>query len=267
MVSARVTAYGAVVAAGLALLSPSGSACDNRYSQSCGPKPSPAVETNQAAKVAKGAPSRKVRAVKRKASRTAASARRKVDNAKRAAARRSASRARQAAKWKSTRQAERRRTARAVVQRRKNPVASASRQAVRGESVIVRRFRGFITPISMSTNVFEVMRKPRLDGSHLVPAATVTVTEAAMVAPSMDGTSAAAPAGAEPETTGSADFQLASADSVIVSEPPVAAPTAQIAETAKPAERPSDSMPLRELFLALCGALTAASALRFVVGA
>lgn len=263
MVNARVTAYGAVVAAGLALLSPSGSACDNRYSQSCGPKPSPAVETNQAAKVAKGAPSRKLRAVKRKlravkrtATRTAASARRK-----------SASRARQAAKWRSARQAERRRTARAVVQQRRKPVAAGSSQPVRGESVIVRRFRGFITPISMSTNVFEVMRKPRLDGSHLVPAATVTVTEAAMVAPSMDGTSAAAPAGAEPETTGSADFQLAAADSVIVSEPPLAAPAAQIAETAKPAERPSDSMPLRELFLALCGALTAASALRFVVGA
>ena len=41
----------------------------------------------------------------------------------------------------------------------------------------------------------------------------------------------------------------------------------QVVETAKPAETPSDSLPLRELFLALCGSLTAASALRFVLGA
>jgi len=279
MVSARVIAYGAVVAAGLALLSPSGSACDNRYTQACAPQVAPAVETNQATKVAKS----NVRTVKRKAIRTAkspANARRKVAAAQRESVKRSAA-VRRHAKWKSASKADRRRNASVVVEQRRKAVnlASVSSQSATGESVIQRRFRGFIAPVSMSTNVFEVMRKPRLDSSHMAPA---PATEVAMVAPSMDegaaNAMAQAPAaqapvaqaavaqGAETETTGSAGFQLASASEVIVSEPPAAKP-AQVVETAKPAEQPGDSLPLRELFFALCGALTAASALRFVVGA
>jgi hypothetical protein len=246
MVSARVIAYGAVVAAGLALLAPSGTARTASKS----------VETNQATKVAKG----KVRTVKRKAvrvGRSAANARRKVAWAKQGKPR-AAQRARHA-KWKSVK--DRRQHA-----RRSLTLASASSQSPTGDSAIQRRFRGFIAPVAMSTNAFEVMRKPRLDSSHLAPAVAISVTEPVMVAPSMTASAVPAPS-AEPETTGSA-FQLASAESVVVGEPPVRAP-AQVVESAKPkpAETPSDSLPLRELFLALCGALTAASAVRFVVGA
>jgi hypothetical protein len=240
---------------------------------SCAPRVTPAVETNQATKVAKS----KVRIVKRKAIRTAtspANARRKVAWAKRESVQRSAA-VRRHAKWQSASKADRRRNAVAVIQQRRNAVslASVSSQSTTSESAIQRRFRGFIAPVSMSTNVFEMMRKPRLDPSHMAPPAPMT--EVAMVAPSMGGGSAVAQApapqvpvaqSADTETTGSAGFQLASASEVIVSEPPAAKP-AQVVETAKPAEQPGDSLPLRELFLALCGALTAASALRFVVGA
>jgi hypothetical protein len=247
---------------------------------SCAPRVTPAVETNQATKVAKS----KVRTVKRKAVRTAkspANARHKVAAAKRESVKRSAA-VRRNTKWKSASKAERRRSAEVVVQqqRKSGSLASVSSQSATSESVIQRRFRGFIAKTSMSTNTFEMMRKPRLDSSHM--AAAAAVTQVAMVAPSMDegaaGAVAQAPAAQAPaaqalavqsadtETTGSASFQLASASEVIVSEPPVTKP-AQVVETAKPAEQPDDSLPLRELFLALCGALTAASALRFVVGA
>jgi hypothetical protein len=240
MVSARVFAYGAVVAAGLALLAPSGTARTASKS----------VETNQATKVAKG----KVRTAKRKAVRVGrtTTARRKAAQAKQRNAR-AAQRARHAKKSVKDRRHQARRSL---------TLASASSQSPTSDSAIQRRFRGFIAPVAMSTNPFEVMRKPRLDSSHLAPVVAIKVTEPDMVAPSM--TTGAAPS-VEPEITGSA-YQLASAESVVVSEAPVSAP-AQIVQTAKPAETPSDSLPLRELFLALCGALTAASALRFVVGA
>jgi hypothetical protein len=268
MVSARVLVYGAVVAAGLAFLSPSGSACDNRYPKSCAPRVAPAVETNQATKVAKS----KVRTVKRKAARTAKSAsnaRRKVAQQRRASAKRKAA-VRSQAKWKSAKQADRRRSARAAVQqRRKVDAASASTPSLTSESAIQRRFRGFIGPKPMSTNVFEVMRQPRLDSSHMAPAVAVAaaVTDVAMVAPSIEESAPSVVAqGAEVETTGSAGYQLASAGEVVVSEPPIVKP-ASVIEMAAPVEKPSDSLPLRELFLALCGALTAAGAVRFVVGA
>ncbi len=272
MVSARVIAYGAVVAAGLALLSPSGSSA---------PRSAPMVETNQATKVAKS----KVRTAKRKAIRTAkssANARRKVAWTKRENLKRHAA-VRRHAKWKSASKAERRRKASVIVQQRRKgaSLASVSSQSTTSESAIQRRFRGFVAKTSMANNAFEVMRKPRLDSSHMAPAAIRT----AMVAPSMDeGAASVVPQNAQgpavqavaaqtavapsagSETTGSTGFQLASAGEVIVSEPPVTKP-AQVVETAQPAEKPGDSLPLRELFLALCGALTAASALRFVVGA
>jgi hypothetical protein len=174
------------------------------------------------------------------------------------------------------------------------------------ESTVARRFRGFIDPQPISDNAFEALRKPHLVALNMepaaaLPAAPIAVPESAEAASSAaDSASAAAAAkqariapvagaGQAPTVTRQvaltdalAAKPVAQAESVAspgLAAPqqasagqgpsaPQAMPQAVLTEAppAKPADEPG-RFPVHKLVLALCGALGAASALRFIVRA
>jgi hypothetical protein len=171
---------------------------------------------------------------------------------------------------------------------------------------VARRFRGFIDPQPISDNAFEALRKPHLVALNMepaaaLPAAPIAVPESAEAASSAaDSASAAAAAkqariapvagaGQAPTVTRQvaltdalAAKPVAQAESVAspgLAAPqqasagqgpsaPQAMPQAVLTEAppAKPADEPG-RFPVHKLVLALCGALGAASALRFIVRA
>jgi hypothetical protein len=173
--------------------------------------------------------------------------------------------------------------------------------SLRSESPLARRFRGFIDPQPIAQNAFEALRKPHaialdFDGAAIVPAA-----DAANVAPAAEAALpvASTPAAVAVATTPKQDklakpahapaqMTLASAESrpvTLADLAPVkpakaeiakaAATEAEIAAVAAPvivSEAPTpvpapNPFSIHGLVLALCGALGAASALRFIVGA
>jgi hypothetical protein len=146
------------------------------------------------------------------------------------------------------------------------------------DTPMARRFRGFIDPQPMAQNAFEALRKPHLvsldfDSGALLP--VVDVAEAAAIGPAQTP-----PARSATTTTSKQDrlvarpaslMELASAESRPVTLPPAPAKAAlpepaaaPAVVTAAPTEPPS-KLSFHGLVLALCGALGAASALRFIV--
>jgi hypothetical protein len=161
-----------------------------------------------------------------------------------------------------------------------------------GESALARRFRGFINPLPIAQNSFEALRKPHIVAVNLEPPVPVPAETAAPIA--AEAPVAAPTPPPAPVTTAKQDrappkpapvMELASAESrsVTLAEPSTppkpaivaaanaaapAIPQAFVSETPPLApDTPQSRFSVHQLVLALCGALGAASALRFIVGA
>jgi hypothetical protein len=155
--------------------------------------------------------------------------------------------------------------------------SSARMTVLLPESVLARRFRGFIDPRPVADNSFEALRKPHLVAFDLDAAPIVAPTAPADAMPA-EGVLPSAAVTPKQDRAKPAPIQLASAESKPVTlapapqpaQPAGAAPQLVTAEAsltaAPPAEAPS-RFSIHSLVLALCGALGAASALRFIVGA
>jgi hypothetical protein len=177
----------------------------------------------------------------------------------------------------------------------RRPVLAAGGDVQPSGSPMARRFRGFIAPQPLAVNAFEALRKPRalpldFEAAPILPPsepAAVPVETATADAPTV--TTVTTPKQDRLASKPAALMVLASAESrpVTLPElPPVkpaarpvlaeaapqlapapAAPVVQAVMTeAPPAPQPS-RFSIHGLVLALCGALGAASALRFIVGA
>jgi hypothetical protein len=260
--SVRITAAGAVAIALLAIHTAPVSACDERYIKKC-----------------------------EKASAAAAAA---AEQSEPAAKRKSTGRVQVVVSRRSKhmRFAKRLRAPGFSVKRERGmELASAEARAttLMPESALARRFRGFINPIPITQNSFEALRKPHIVAVNLEPPMSVPVEAAAPIAAEAP---VVAPA---PVTTAKQDriapkpapvMELASAESkpVTLAEPAAPAepaifaaanaapapmaPQAFVSETPPLApEAPQSRFSIHQLVLALCGALGAASALRFIVGA
>ena len=260
--SVRITAAGAVAIASLVFLTAPVSACDERFIKKCERASAAAAAAAAAAEAQDAAPAAKRKSVKRV----------------QVAARRS----------KPARFAKRTRAPGFAVKREGGmTLASASSRAtLLPETALARRFRGFVDPRPIAQNAFEIWRKPHLIAVNLEPPETVPGAEAA---PPPAAVATPAPSAASPAATAKQDrtapkpaaMELSSDESRAVILPelpthsspnapgngPAPAIQAVLSEApAAPIEQPSRfSFP--QLFFALCGALGAASALRFVVGA
>ena len=245
MLSVRVAAAGVVVALLSFVTTPAG-ACDfDRYQKKCDRELAARAEADSAAE------------------------RKSVKRVKTASSRRA----------KHVRTVKGRHAPRFAVQREGGmTLASSSAHMITSlpESVLARRFRGFIDPRPVADNSFEALRKPHLVSLDFDAVATGAPTATAEATAEPSPGVATAPKqdkiAAKP-----APMELASAESrpvtlapVQPAEPAPASPpaTVQASLTASP---PADDTPSRfsihSLVLALCGALGAASALRFIVGA
>jgi len=243
MLSVRITAAGAVFVCCVSFLTAPARACDDRYIGKC----EKAAGAQAAEEATAPAAKRSTRRVKLVTARQSRHARLRHREAPRFATR----------------------LARNVA------LDDSERQP---ETPMARRFRGFIDPQPMARHTFEALRKPHaisldLDGSAILP--VVDVAAAAAIAPPEP----AVPAGVT--TTPKQDklaarpamMELASAESRPITLPPLPAKAAEQATaapavtTAAPPSEPQGKFPFHGLVLALCGALGAASALRFIVGA
>jgi hypothetical protein len=273
MLSVRIAAVGAVVASFLSFHTAPASACDfDRYQKKCDREIAARAQAETATVERKSATRVKVVSSRR--------------------ARQLAKRARSAPRF-------------AVKQREGGiKLASADARAVLlPESALARRFRGFISPKPLADNAFEILRKPHLVALDFDAAAIVTPSApadaaqpaSAEAAPATLASAAAVMNAAVPAITTTpkpavnttpkqdkiaakpATMELASAESKPVTlaplasrpaaEPPVA-PAMQASLTEAPLETPQPNrFSIHSLVLALCGALGAASALRFIVGA
>lgn len=252
MLSVRITAAGAVCVACLAFLTAPARACDDRFIKKCEKASAAAVEETVEPSAKRGSAKR----VKVVASRSAKHSR----LVRRMQAPRFASR--------SERRLE-------------------QQVALRSDSPLARRFRGFIDPQPLAQNAFESLRKPQLIALDFEAIAIVPVAEAADTAPVIAAAAPETPAALpakQDRLAKPAQMELASAQSrpvVLPDLPPakaaavakpvmaeavaVAAPVI-VTEAPIPAPAPG-SFSIHGLVLALCGALGAASALRFIVGA
>jgi len=265
MTSVRITATGAVAVWLLAFLTAPVSACDERFIKKCERASAAAVaaaETQATAPTAKRKSSGRVHVV--------------------------------ASRHANLRAARRMRAPRFAVKRERMRLASAESRAVTlvPDSPLARRFRGFLNPVPMAQNAFEALRKPHIVDMNLEPVAAVPPAEAAEV-PVAEPPPGAAASGAVVITTAKQDriapkpapaMELASAESRPVTLP-AAPPKPALIATANaaaapavpqtfvseapplPADPPVNRFSIHQLVLALCGALGAASALRFIVGA
>ncbi len=249
--SVRITATGAVAFALLSWLTVPVSACDERYIKKCESTAAATVVTDDSAASVRRKPARRVHTVISRHSRNSHFARPSH------------------VPGFAVKQVE---------------LASAESRLsnARPESALSRRFRGFINPTPMAQNGFEPFRKPHIVALNLEPPVAAdgveTVADAADV-----------PAAPEPhvEAPKPAAMTLASAESrpVTLGEPTIQpapvipqqavaapAPTFSVAQAyvsesqAAPKEPDPSRFPVHQLVIALCGALGAASALRFIVG-
>jgi hypothetical protein len=256
--SVRILAAGAVAVAFLSFLTAPVSACDERYIKKC-----ERVSAAAAAADEQPAP---------------------------AAKRKSAARVHVVVSRRQLRFAKRLRAPGFTRRERSMVLASSeSRMSVLApESPLARRFRGFIDPQPISQNAFEALRKPHLAAINLEPP-LASAADAAPVAVAETPAEPQAPAPAV--TTAKQDrvapkptMELASAESkpVTLAAPAPAKPaliaSANVAPSVpqafvseSPPPGPDQPQPSRfsihQLVIALCGALGAASALRFIVGA
>jgi hypothetical protein len=265
--SVRITAAGAVAVAFLSCLTAPASACDERYIKKC-----------------------------ERASATAATAIAADKQPAPAAKQKSAGRVHVIASRRARhlRFAKRLRAPGFTRRDRGMVLASAESRMTTSapESPLARRFRGFIDPQPMAQNAFEALRKPHLVALNLEPP-PASPADTAPVAVAEPPAEPQAPAPAA--TTAKQDrvapqpaMELASAESrpVTLGAPAGAAatpkpaliasanaapsmPQAYVSESPPPA--PDQPQPgrfsIHQLVIALCGALGAASALRFIVGA
>jgi hypothetical protein len=255
MLSVRVTAAGAVFVVCLSCFTAPARACDDRFIKKCEKASAAAASAGEASEpAARRGSAKRVKVV---ASRSARHSR----FVKRTQAPRFAAR-----------------NARRLV------LASAAERpvALRSESPLARRFRGFIDPQPLAQNSFEALRRPHLIALDFEAAAIVPPVDVADAAPAAGTPAPAAPVAVA--TTPKQDklakpvqMELASAQSRPVTladlapvkpakaETAVAAP---VIVTEAPAPEPQPNrFSIHGLVLALCGALGAASALRFIVGA
>ena len=265
MLSVRITAAGAVFVCCVSFLTAPARACDDRYLNGCEKAAAAAANDDTSA-----TPTRRSRRVKVVA----------------------------ASRSRHTR-LERRRQAPRFAARLAHRVTrdETAEIATPASSPMARRFRGFIDPQPIAQNAFEAMRKPRLMSLDFDGVAVLPVVDVAAAALPTPPAPAAAPAPARPTnvaTTQKQDrlvakpvsllsagsMELASAESRPVTLPPAPPPAAVAASAAVPAaaaptivtesppvEPQKSKFSFHGLVLALCGALGAASALRFIVGA
>jgi hypothetical protein len=270
MLSVRVAAAGAVVSVCASLLTVPASACDfDRYQKKCD-REIAAREQTDAAPVAQRRSAKRARITQTQRAR-AARAERRMRSAPRFATRRGDG----------------------------FKLSSADARTVSlPETAMSRRFRGFIDPRPVGDNAFESMRKPHLNahdfhaamivpvqvalitnnGAHAPVAAAAKQDRVVAAVPAPVAPPAVAPAtpAAAPATAPPATMTLASAESKPVAlpalaskpaaAPPVAPPVVMQASVLEAPGGPS-RFSIHTLVLALCGALGAASALRFIVGA
>ncbi len=267
--SVRMTAAGAVAIALLAYQTAPVSACDERYIKKCEKASAAAVaaaEAQEAAPVAKRKSAGRVQVI---------------------VSRRS----------KHMRFAKRLRAPGFSVKRERGmQLASAEARSatLMPESALARRFRGFINPLPMAQNSFEALRKPHVVAVNLEPPMSAPVETAASTVEAEAPVAAPLPAPAPVAATKqdrvapkpAPVMELASAESrpVTLAEPAVpanpailaaanaapapVAPLAFVSATPPlPADPAQSRFSIHQLVLALCGALGAASALRFIVGA
>jgi hypothetical protein len=267
MSSVRVTAAGAVIVVSLAYFTAPVSACDDRYARKC---EKAAAAEGQAEPASKRRIVRHVRLV------TAQSGKR-------------------------TRLVTRTRAPGFTKRDGRMTLASESARltTLAPESTLARRFRGFIDPQPIADNAFEALRKPHLVALNMEPAAAMATGPVAppepaeaVAKPADNAASIAAAAKqdriapvASAEQAPTVTRQVALTDALAakpvtqaeaVAAPalatapqafaPAAAQTVVTEAPAKPADEPS-RFPVHKLVLALCGALGAASALRFIVRA
>ena len=247
MTSVRITAAGAVAFACLSFLTAPVSACDERYIKKCERASAAAAAATEEAAAAPAAKRKSVARVQAVAPRPSRHAR----FVKRAHAPRFAR------------------------HERGLTLASAeSRMTTLPETPLARRFRGFINPQPLAQNAFEALRKPHIVADNLEPPVALAADPPA------------APAAEEPAKP--AAMELASAESKPVKLPELPAATAKpavlpssnvapapalaasqavVSETPPAAPTVPSRFPIHSLVLALCGALGAAGALRFIVGA
>jgi hypothetical protein len=276
MVSVRVTAAGAVIVLSLVYFTAPVSACDDRYAKKC--EKAAAVEA-VAGEQAESAP-----------------AKRRIVRRVRLVASTSGKRTRLVTRTHAP--------GFTVTRERRMTLASDSARltTLAPESALARRFRGFIDPQPIADNAFEALRKPHLVALNMEPAAAMSVgsiaapetAEAATKAADNTASIAAAVKQDRIAPVASADQaptisrQVALTDALAAkpvaqaeavaspvlavvpqgSSTPQVVPQAVLTEAppAKPADEPG-RFPVHKLVLALCGALGAASALRFIVRA
>lgn len=257
MLSVRVTAAGAVFVVCLSFLTAPARACDDRFIKKCEKASAAAAAAEEAA--SEPSARRSAKRVKVVASRSGRHAR----LVKRTQAPRFAARS-----------------------ARRLELASASDRpvALRAESPLARRFRGFIDPQPIAQNAFEALRRPHLvtldfEATAIVPPVETAVAPVPQAAPALQ---VAAPPPKQDKVANPVQMELASAQSrpialadlapvkAAVAKPALAeaAIAAPVIVTEAPAPTPApSSFSIHGLVLALCGALGAASALRFIVGA
>jgi hypothetical protein len=276
MVSVRVTAAGAVIVLSLAYFTAPVSACDDRYAKKC--EKAAAVEA-VAGGQAESAP-----------------AKRRIVRHVRLVVSTSGKRTRLVTRTHAP--------GFTVTRERRMTLASDSARltTLAPESALARRFRGFIDPQPIADNAFEALRKPHLVALNMEPAAAMSVgsiaaPETAEAATKAAGNTASIAAAVKQDRiapVASADQAPTMSRQVALTDALAAKPVAQAeavaspvlavvpqgssapqvmpqavlteAPPAKPADEPG-RFPVHKLVLALCGALGAASALRFIVRA
>ena len=256
MLSVRVTAAGAVVVVCLSFLTAPARACDDRFIKKCekASAAAAAAEEAAAAPVARRSASKRVKVI---ASRQAKHSR----FVRRAHAPRFAAR-----------------SVRPVAQGQAERMTASSSQ-----TALSRRFQGFIDPQPIAQNAFEALRKPHamaldFEAAAIVPLAESAEIAAAEAAPAISAASiATTPKQDKLVAKPAALIELASAESrpIVLPDLPAAKPGTKQATAAPvmvaeassaPAGQEKSGFSFHGLVLALCGALGAASALRFVVG-
>jgi hypothetical protein len=245
--SVRITAAGAVAVALLAFHTAPVSACDERYVKKC--------ERESAAAAVGSEEPATAPAAKRRAGRVQAIV---------------------SHRGKRVRFVQRTHAPRFTKHERGMTLASAeSRMTTLPDTPLARRFRGFINPQPLAQNAFEALRKPHIVADNLEPPAaapadaSATAAEEAAKPATMELTSAESKAVTLPELPAAAakPVALASATVTPTTAPPLAAPQPIVTEAPPPAPNAPTGFPIHSLVLALCGALGAAGALRFIVGA
>jgi hypothetical protein len=244
--SVRITAAGAVAVALLAFHTAPVSACDERYVKKC--------ERESAAAAVASEETAAAPAAKRKAGRVQAIV---------------------SHRGKRVRFVQRTDAPRFTKHERGMTLASAeSRMTTLPETPLARRFRGFINPQPLAQNAFEALRKPHIVADNLEPpaAAPADAPAAAAEEPAKPTTMELASAESKPVTlpelaAAAKPVALASATVTPTLAPPPAAPQPIVTEAPPTAPSAPTGFPIHSLVLALCGALGAAGALRFIVGA